>query len=261
MTDMVPVDINDRWQLLLPEHRAARPEWPWWEATRLAAEYHVITGMVDAGRRPVVWCVGAEEGDMPALYALWGAAVVLIEPNPKVWPNIRAIFEHNTLSDRIRATAVALVGSPDMVDMYPPESDVGPLPVSNDFHADGWPRSAFGPVIGDHGFRHLMDGRATTPTTTIDDLVYTHQFPVPDVITMDIEGGEGHAIAGAFHVMTRIAPTWFVSVHPEFMDDMYGHGPDIEVHMPFEMAGYTETFLTIDHEHHWMFTPTERAHT
>lgn len=258
MTAMVPVDINGRWRLLLPEHRAARPEWPWWEATRLAAEYHTITttyNMARDGRRPVVWCVGAEEGDMPALYAMWGADVVLIEPNPRVWPNIRATFENNVLSDRIRGTVVALVGAPDMVDMWPVDNDVKGTAIAGGVHDDGWPICASGPVIGDHGFRHLMDGRATTPTTTIDDLVYTHGLPRPDVITMDIEGGEGHALAGAHHTINDVRPTWFVSIHPEFMRDMYRQNPDPLVWGVFDDAGYDATFLSIDHEHHWRFTP------
>ena len=92
---MIPTYINDRWVLILPEHRHDRPEWPWWEATRLAAMYHFI------GEGDVVYDIGAEEGDFPALFAKWGAQVVLVEPNPLVWPNIKAIFDANELSHMV----------------------------------------------------------------------------------------------------------------------------------------------------------------
>ncbi len=59
---------------------------------------------------PVVWDVGAEEGDMPALYATWGCDVVLVEPNPKVWPCIRYHWTANQL-DPPAGIYVGLVGA------------------------------------------------------------------------------------------------------------------------------------------------------
>jgi hypothetical protein len=99
--------INGRWQLMLPEHRAARPEWPVWEKERLAAMHDTI--------KPgdLVFDCGAEEGDFPALWASWGADVVMIEPNPRVWPNIRAIFHENELEHRVRDWFVGLPERPD----------------------------------------------------------------------------------------------------------------------------------------------------
>src|SRR5882724_6033705 len=87
-----PTLINGKWQLLLPKHRADRPEWKTgWEVERLDA----LRASIEPGK--LVFDVGAEEGDMSALYALWGAQVVLFEPNERVWPNIRAIWEANRL--------------------------------------------------------------------------------------------------------------------------------------------------------------------
>jgi hypothetical protein len=64
---VTPTLINGRWPLLLPDHRAARPSWGWWEATRLAAMHHFIQP------GDVVYDVGAEEGDFPCLFSTWGA--------------------------------------------------------------------------------------------------------------------------------------------------------------------------------------------
>ena len=57
MTEVRLVHVNGRWPLWLPEHRAARPEWPWWEAARLSAMHHVLG---QGGH--TVWDVGAEIG-------------------------------------------------------------------------------------------------------------------------------------------------------------------------------------------------------
>jgi hypothetical protein len=134
---MIPTAINGRddWTLLLPEHRHFRREWPWFEAGRLHAMRHFI------GDGDVVFDIGAEEGDFPALWATWGAEVVLVEPNDRVWPNIRAIFEANDLGHRVLATFSGFAG--------PEPRD---LPEQSWLHVDGWPNSAYGAVIGDHGF-------------------------------------------------------------------------------------------------------------
>jgi hypothetical protein len=44
------------------------------------------------GTGDVVYYVGAEEGEMPALCQMWGAEVVLFEPNPKVWSHFPLLW-------------------------------------------------------------------------------------------------------------------------------------------------------------------------
>lgn len=245
---MIPTLINERWEILLPEHRAARPEWPIWEARRMEAMWEAITDWTrfvgEAGRRPVVWDVGAEEGDMPALYQTWGADVYLIEPNPRVWPNIRAIWEANQLEGPA-GWYVGLVGDkPHM----PDRSDVDDTPTA------GWPACAFGPVIVDHGFRHLKDGQGHTPTTTLDILRDSGWNP-PDIVTMDVEGGELSVLRGAAAMLRRWKPILFVSVHPAFMRDMYGHDAYDVLRLLCGEYGYTADLVADEHEAHWMFTP------
>lgn len=229
--EMVSTSINGRWSLLLPRHRHERPEWPWWEATRLAAMAHHI------GPGDVVWDVGAEEGDFPALWALWGADVVLAEPNPLVWANIRAIFDANQLPDPIFCWP-GFIGDVDDRGREPP--------------APGWPASADGPVIGDHGFCQLGE-RPDLPTASIDALVIDGVRP-PTVITMDVEGSELHVLRGAAETLALHRPKVFVSIHPEFLDHHYGHTPE-QIYELMESHGYERTFLTEDHERHEMFLP------
>lgn len=236
--EMLETLINGRWELLLPQHRAARPEWPWWEATRLAAMAHHI------GPEDIVWDVGAEEGDFPALWASWGARVVLAEANPKVWPNIKTIFDANQLPDPMLCWAGFL----------------------GDTHTDGtwvdsawinghWPPSADGPVIGDHGFCQLGE-RPDLPSTSIDWLIEFAQAPPPTVITMDVEGSELHVLRGAERTLAEHRPKVFVSIHPEFLLEHYGIERGVEmVRNLMAGHGYAEQFLSIDHEVHWMFLP------
>lgn len=235
---MVRTMVNGRWPLLLPEHRALRPEWPWWEATRLAAMATVI------GPSSIVWDVGAEEGDFPALWAKWGAQVVLAEPNPKVWPNVAAIWRANDLPDPLLCWPGFLA---DKVNGQPREY-LGTSP---------WPASAAGPVIGDHGFCRVEE-RPDLPTSTIDALV-ADGVPAPTVLTMDVEGAELLVLCGAAATLRKHRPDVFVSVHPEFMAHHYGVTNGVEAVRAF-MAnhGYPydeHQFLCIDHEHHWWFRP------
>lgn len=231
--------INDRWELLLPEHRAVRPEWPTWEAERLDSMHtNLRPGMV-------VYDVGAEEGDMPALWATWGCAVALFEPNPRVWPNMRAIWGANQLPPP-EACFVGFAGPTD-------------TPLAAGLAGTGWfpswPPAAYGPVIGDHGFMNLCE-RPDVPRITLNTAATTVR--PPDAITIDVEGAELEVLRGAAaHVLTNIRPLLWISVHPTFMGEMYGQHPD-ELHSLLIGHGYIGTLLADDHEEHWFYEPTER---
>lgn len=235
---MVPTMINGRWSLLLPRHRHERPHWPWWEAARLSAMHHVVTEMVERlGRTPVVYDVGAEEGDLPALWATWGADVVLFEPNPRVWPNIRAIWEANTIPDPLFCFPGFAGPTTDLTAgvVYKATVD-GP---------DVWPDCAYGPVIGDHGFCNLCE-RPDLPRLRLDEASQS-----PDVVTVDVEGAEWEVLKGAVRTLTDSKPVVFVSVHPQFMETMYSQSSG-ELFEWMEGFGYVWQFLATDHEGHWV---------
>jgi FkbM family methyltransferase len=243
MTEMKAVSINDRWELLLPKHRADRPSWPWWEATRLAAMYHFI------GDGDVVYDIGAEEGDFPALFAKWGAKVVLVEPNPLVWPNIKSIFEANELTHKVIGSFVGFA-SDEIAD-----ATTDGLKVSEAI-VKWWPECAYGEVIGNHGFRHLAQEIDTTPQLPIDHMVPF--FGPPTHITMDIEGSELTALKGAVTTMREFRPYVWVSVHPDPLNDFYCANPQ-EVYDLMESLEYRRIFLTFDHESHELFVPNEKG--
>lgn len=239
---MIPTRINGRWELLLPEHRAVRPQWDiangGWERERLDAMCSVI--------KPgdVVFDVGAEEGDFPALYASWGADVVMFEPNPYVWPNIRAIWQANELP----APWGYFVGfACNQTNLLPFELE----PIFAEPDRAGWPACAFGAVIGDHGFRNVSERFHDTPQIRIDDF---RQFAgtSPDVLTLDVEGAELEVLKGAEQTLRETRPIVFVSIHPDFIRDMYGNTA-ADVHEFMDDLGYVATHLATDHEEHWLF--------
>lgn len=238
-----PVNVNGSWVLRMPSHRAIQymqDPISGWERERLAAMHEVI--------RPdsVVMDIGAEQGDMTALLASWAhtGALVAIEPNPWVWPCIKAIFDENDLTPPA-ATYVGFVGADPLIPSNPDGLRRG------FFHE--WPDCARGVIDPAAGFAHMAQEQDRIPTTTIDALVSKTGL-IPDVITMDTEGSEWHVLRGATRTLTVHRPTVFVSVHEDFLRDMYGQTPE-DVHTLMAKAGYNAELLAVDHEAHWRYTP------
>lgn len=220
--------INNKWDIWLPDHRADRKEWPSWEYKRLES----IRKTTKPG--DVVYYVGAEEGDMAALLAMWGAKLVLIEPNEKVWPNIKAIWESNKLSlplycflgfasDKSKALGEKVV-------------------------YDCFPACADGEVIGNHGFKELRDP-ASIAQIKIDDLAYMFK---PDMISIDVEGSEGKVLRGAEQTLRKHHPRIYLSLHPEFLRNYNEWGAELRKWIID--LGYKETLLDYPlHEVHLMY--------
>lgn len=234
---MVPTLINERWELLLPEHRAALESWPTWEEERLASMWTNL----EPG--DLVFDIGAEEGDLPALWASWGCEVVLVEPNERVWPNVKAIFEANRMIGHVRGTYVGFCGA------HPRHAETTFPPLSQ-----GWPPHVDGPIIDDHGFCVIVE-RPDIPVTTIDLLAA--RFGMPDAITIDVEGAELQVLRGAEWVLRVARPLVWVSVHidEQWMAEKFpGEGADALFDYMTSL-GYRGVHLATDHEAHWAFWP------
>lgn len=243
------VKLNGRWPLIIPEHRAVRPEWSMldgWEGERLLAIHRAITDDVGNWKQPLVYYVGAEEGDMCGLIASWGARLVMFEPNRRVWPNIRAIWEANNLLKPC-GTWVGFAG----------HETTGVV----EFIDKDWPSCSDGPVIGDHGFCNLHE-RTDIPSVTIDDYVRVTDL-VPTDISIDVEGSEGRVIDGAVDVIREHHPRIWLSGHPEFMLQNWGAWTNVHMGHPEYLLdlrtrlvrefGYSETLLSYEHEVHLMY--------
>lgn len=233
--EMVKTVLNDEYEIILPKHRADREQWhteEGWEKKRLAH----IKSTTKPG--DVVYYVGAEEGDMCALLAQWGAHLVLFEPNDKVWPNTRAIWEANGLPDPVFFTGFA--------------SDKTTFPI---VYGEGF-ADVTGEVIPDHGFKELRDPD-TIPQVKIDDFVKDSGL-IPDMITMDTEGSEGLVLRGAEQTLRDYHPRIYLSLHPEFLHEQYGEW-GAELRRWIIDLGYKETLIDYPlHECHLMYSARSR---
>lgn len=214
----------------LPSHRAL--QWlndPSYERERIRTMQQVI--------QPdhIVFDVGAEQGDISALIASWvpHGGVVLVEPNPRVWPCIKATFEENGLT--------------------PLYWFMGFCASDGDArrHTEtAWPLEGLGTIAPAAGFLSLNGDSAAR--TTLDSLVEV-SGRVPDVITIDVEGGEVEVLLGAAQTLTDHRPEVFVSVHPSFLREM-GKKVD-DVFLIFDQHQYRTFVLESDHEVHVWASP------
>lgn len=243
MAEMIKAKLNGEFEIILPKHRADRPDWytqEGWEKARLKAFHGEIKKQIKNGIKPVVYYVGAEEGEMPALCQIWGAEVVLFEPNPKVWPNMKAIWEANKLA--------------------PPMATFDGF-ASNDnrefedaLKFREFPEVADNEVIGDHGFKELYLEGQNYPQVRIDLITTQLEVEPPTIITFDCEGSDWEVMKGAELTLMGYKPTIFASIHPEFMFHQFGQYSRDFRNWIINL-GYEETFLDWQHEGHFIYEP------
>lgn len=241
--------INNKYDLYLPEHRAAREEWDLanggWEVARIEEMLKTLTP------QDILFDLGTEEGDISALLVKYSDCnIVLVEPNHRVWSCIKAIWEANELKRPF--------------DFYP-----GFFSSQNKFDSMFHPTWELLETTGlesDHGFKQLYENYPDVPQVTLDKhCEITGVYPT--VITMDVEGAEFEVIKGAEKTLREKKPIIFMSVHPEFMYESYRNtGEWLEkygerqhvVHLLrfIDELGYTHRCIEYDyHELHMVFEP------
>jgi FkbM family methyltransferase len=131
------------------------------------------TGVVHAlARDRVFWDLGAHVGWYSLVAAHAGASFIgAVEASPRTFAaTIRTVQP----LERARAlhAAIAKAGTPaGTVDFFEGEGPYGDL------------HSSMTPVYGDFT-------RTTVSVVTLDDLLTTHAWPAPDLVKIDVEGGE-----------------------------------------------------------------------
>lgn len=246
MADMIDTLINGKWNIKLPKHRAERPEWyapEGWEKKRLEKMHDIITNYIRVFThdKPVMYYVGAEEGDMAALCQMWGAKMVLFEPNKKVWPNTKAIWEANQLENPHTFAGFASNKTTDSAWRH---------------LRSGFLKSADGEIIGDHGFKELhepSDESGDIPQIKIDDVFTTVPEMRPDIISLDVEGSEWEVLKGAEETLKKYGSDIFLSAHPEFMFRIYGQYLN-DLRAWITALGYKEELIDYQHEVHLYYT-------
>lgn len=248
MTEIVKAKLNGLFEIKIPKHRADRPDWyteEGWEKERLFKLHEEIKRQKLNRIKPVVYYVGAEEGEMPALCQMWGAEVVMFEPNPIAWPNIKAIWDANSL----KAPAGMFVGfASNSTEESPDHLDARAIGYTTE-----WPKCALDEVVGDHGFKELYQESDAFPQIKIDDYAQRSGI-IPTIITFDCEGSDWQVMRGAENTLHKYHPVIFASIHPEFMFHQFG-----EYSRDFRNwiidRGYKEEFLDYRHELHTLYKP------
>jgi len=231
MTEMIKATINGEFEIILPKHRAHRPEWyteKGWEKNRLSSMHKNL------GTKDVVYYVGGEEGEMVALCQMWGAKVVVFEPNPKVWSHYPLIWENNNLNKPLACIpGFASDNINNLVRIYHNE----------------WPPEVNNEIEAAHGFKELYLEGNNYGQITIDSCVYDHNIVPPTAISLDVEGSEGRVLKGAEAVLRQFKPKIWLSGHPEFMMQQWNEYL-YDLRFWLWELGYKETLLDYQHEVH-----------
>lgn len=244
---MVNVKINGKYDILMPDHRAARPEWhteDGWERQRIESMHDHL------GKGDILYYVGAELGEMPALCQMWGAEVVLFEPNYKSWPVIKLVWDENHLKSPLRCFAGF---ASDVTQWIPPNPDKAIYQGVGWRHdLGGWPYYANGVIDPAHGFNQLYQEADGHPQVRIDD--YIEKMGItPTAISLDVEGSEGRVLRGAVNLLTTKHPKIWLSGHSDFMRDQYNESLG-DLRQWLKSLGYKEEFLDLAHEMHLYYS-------
>lgn len=140
--------------------------------------------------------------------------VIALEPDPESFRRLAGQVHRNGLTN-IRAIQAAAW------------SDPGTVRFASSLDADTGVRGA----VVDH-----VSATIEVDATTLDDLVGS---ATPDVVKIDVEGGELQALAGASRVIAQPSVRWLVEVHSDLLQ--------IEVTDLFRRAGYEVAVSTPDH--------------
>lgn len=221
--------INGKWDIILPDYRADRPEWSapeGWEKERIQSMANNLT------KEDILIYVGAEEGDIAGLTAMWCKEVVLVEPNKKVVPNIKAIWKANNLP------------TPRWFSGFAANETTFGAKLTKGFD------SITGKMIKDHGFSELHIAK-DIPRIKIDDMGV-----IPTAITLDVEGSEFEVLKGAKKILRTYHPKIWLSLHPEFLFNYWGVY-SYDLRRWIKDLGYKETLLAYQHEVHFYYEKTK----
>ena len=242
------VKINGKYKLNLLKHRADfYKTHPDWEKERLNSIHKHIS------KHDIVYYVGAEQGEMPALIAKWGAEVCVFEPNYSAWRSIYEAFKINKLPRPMGLFAM-FVGNETNLEPKNPDKAI--------LEGKGWelvddPNSEFNnypkyttlELSKQSRFSELHNEKNGLPIVKIDD-VASHAKKGPTAICIDVEGAELEVLKGAENTLAVYKPKIWLSIHPAFLKD-YWKTTENKVLKYLYDRGYEAELLADVHEKHY----------
>lgn len=160
-------------------------------ALQTALQEALLPGMV-------AYDVGANIGYLTLLMARavgTGGQVFAFEALPANVERLRRNVELNDLQDRVTVVAAAVLDRPGTVRFL-----LGPS-------------GGTGKAEGSAGREFTARGIIEVPAVALDDFIYSQGHPAPQVLKMDIEGGEVRAFAGMKETLQRARPLLFLELH------------------------------------------------
>jgi len=121
--------------------------------------------------------------------------VYAFEALPANIERLRSHLERNRLSDRVHLIHAAVVEA-----SHPVQFLLGPS-------------SGMGKAAGSAGRPSPASGVLMLPGISLDDFVYAQNHPAPQVIKMDIEGGEVLALPGMRRILGEVHPLVLLELH------------------------------------------------
>jgi FkbM family methyltransferase len=122
--------------------------------------------------------------------------VVAFEALPENLDRLRDNLSMNDVDSRVQVEPSAVTGQPGPVQFL-----VGPS-------------GGTGKIEGSTGRENISySGSITVPGVSLDDYVFEKNGPLPDVVKMDIEGGETTALPGMCRILTQLRPLVFLELH------------------------------------------------
>lgn len=235
----LPLETTDEaatwlYELWLNEPLASWDVFSYWEVERiLSMRKHLVKG-------DVLMDIGTEQGWCNLVYAhmVGPENMVLIEPTPEFWPNIKALWEKNFSTSPLACFPGFMSDQTTDQSYFQVHQRSFPLPQSK------------GSLIDRNSYKNLSDDSHTMEVSqmTLDDFVRYTKI-VPQAITIDVEGAELLVLKGAEKTLTDQSIKVWVSEHGDLALENYNVKPD-DVRNFMDSLGYRREFLAKDHETH-----------
>jgi FkbM family methyltransferase len=196
----------------------------------------------------ILYDIGLADGWESAIYAqIVGAEnMVLFEPSPIQWPNIKMIWEENKLPQP-KATFCGFVSNRTVLNPEAPDHNLE--------QRDGWPMPAYSKVLLEEmQFRSVLERWNDTPQTTLDSFLERTGI-VPRGLSVDVEGAEFLVLHGARQLLLKHHPLLWLSLHTVNGAIFYDyHSSEDEVRQLLMGCGYDAgTYLETHGDAHWIF--------